>query len=190
MHGVSSDDGPDAGTGTHARANMPPTKRLGHGSGSRPAPSLQQYAAPASALVLGVALSLCWLAGDNAATLDRHSERVSALVNGAVPFSAHAETTVEHGQRIAQALNMRSHMQHIVESYPGASFISHDPPIIRFAEFLSDEECDAVQRAAEPDLQPSTLTGALLDNGTFQRDRLQTRTSCVQHLARDATSFN
>jgi hypothetical protein len=54
--------------------------------------------------------------------------------------------------------------------------VSTDPPIIRFEDFMSAEECEAVQAAGEPHLEPSTGTGALKD-GRFERTKIQGRTS-------------
>ena len=85
-----------------------------------------------------------------------------------MPNRLHAETTAAHGRKIASALNLREHMERIVTRFPGASFISTDPPIIKFTDFLSMEECAAVVAAGESSLKPSV--GALnSDNGLSRK---------------------
>jgi hypothetical protein len=91
------------------------------------------------------------------------SDRVSQLIDRAVAPERHAKATAANGRRIAKALDLRSHMQHIVETFPGAEFISTDPPIIHFSDFLTAEECAAVVEAGETSLKPST--GALSTAG-------------------------
>jgi hypothetical protein len=85
----------------------------------------------------------------------RDSDHVSQTINRAVPPKSYAEATEENGRKIALALDLRRHMQRVVDAHPGAHFISSDPPIIQFENFLGDEECDALQAMGEPGLQPS-----------------------------------
>lgn len=87
-------------------------------------------------------------------TLD--TDRVSQTIDRAVPPARHAETTPANGRKIASALNLQTHMQRIVDSFPtSARFLSNDPPIIQIDDFLSTLECDAIISAAEPSMTPS-----------------------------------
>lgn len=104
------------------------------------------------------------------------TDRMSQKIERTVPYSQFSDASPENGKRLAEALDLRGHMQGIVDTVPGASFVSTDPPIIRFENFLSDEECEAVKDAGEPHLEPSTGTGALKD-GRFERTKIQGRTS-------------
>lgn len=106
----------------------------------------------------------------------RDTDRMSQKIDRTVPYASFGDTSEAHGKALAESLDLRGHMQRTVDTVPGASFVSTDPPIIRFDDFMSDDECESVKRAGEPGLEPSTGTGALV-NGRFERTTIQGRTS-------------
>jgi hypothetical protein len=81
-------------------------------------------------------------------------------------------------------------MSDIVHDNPNAEFVNDDPPIIRFNDFMTEEECDMVQQLGGPGLEASTGTGALV-NGVFERTLTSGRTSwnswCMGHCQNHPT---
>ena len=146
----------------------------GQQSSSKPAASSSpiplEYVAPGVAGVAAIVL-LIWLVGPLPDT-DRWSRRL----NEVVPASQYASITSENGQAIAKALDLRQMMQDIVDNTPGASFVTEDPPIIHFVDFMTEQECDEMIEAGKPGLKASTGTGQL-KNGQFERTKIDGRTS-------------
>jgi hypothetical protein len=140
---------------------------------SLPKAGLEQHANTAGAVVAGIGaiVTVIWLVSPPVDT-----DRVSALINSAVPAKHFADTSPENGKAIAKALNLRKLMQDIVDTTPGASFVTEDPPIIHFDGFMTPEECEAMIEAGKPGLKASTGTGQLKD-GKFERTMIEGRTS-------------
>lgn len=134
---------------------------------------LEGHSTTVGAVVAGIGaiVMVIWLVSPPADT-----DRVSALINSAVPEKYFGDTTDEHGKAIAEALNLRKLMQDIVDTTPGASFVTEDPPIIQFENFMTPEECEAMIEAGKPGLKASTGTGQLKD-GRFERTMIAGRTS-------------
>ncbi len=136
-------------------------------------PGLEQHASTVGAVVAGIGaiVLVIWLVSPPADT-----DRVSKLINNAVPATHFADTSPENGEAIAKALNLRKLMQDIVDTTPGASFVTEDPPIIHFDGFMTPDECEAMIEAGKPGLKASTGTGQL-KNGKFERTMIEGRTS-------------
>jgi hypothetical protein len=95
------------------------------------------------------------------------------------------DVTLEAGAAIAQRLNLRQYMRDLVRQYPGATFLSEDPPIVKFPEFLDRHECEALVEFGKPLLLPSV---AVRDKSAAQRRERTSEnawcmpgTPCVNH---------
>jgi hypothetical protein len=119
---------------------------------------------------------------------DRFSAIIDPLLAGADSAAEAAALGEAKGHEIAAALDLREVMAGIVRRNPTAHFISSDPPIIQFDEFMSPEECERFVEAGRPSLEPSTGTGSRED-GAFKRTQSSERTSwnawCVGECALD-----
>ena len=144
------------------------------GGGGKPdassSPVPLEYAAPGAA-ALAVVVLLMWMV-----SAPPDTDRWSRLINGVVPAAQHSDTSFENGEALAKAMNLRQLMQDIVDSTPGASFVTEDPPIIHFENFMTEQECDEMIEAGKPGLKASTGTGQL-KNGQFERTKIDGRTS-------------
>ena len=120
----------------------------------------------------------------------QNSDRFSQVIERAVPFEYHSKPTPPRGWQIAAGLKLRMEMERIVATFPGASYFSTDPPIIRFTNFLSADECAAVIAAGEPSLQPS-VGGWSTDDQELQQSATPGRSSynawCLGKCAADPT---
>jgi hypothetical protein len=160
----------------------------GGGRSSKAAPSpksplldLSEHAGLIGAAVAGIGaiVLVIWMVSPPADT-----DRVSPIINGAVPQKHFEDTSEENGRAIAKALNLRKMMQDIVDTTPGASFVTEEnvspedwvAPIIHFDNFMTPEECTAMIEAGRPGLKASTGTGQLKD-GKFERTMIEGRTS-------------
>jgi hypothetical protein len=78
--------------------------------------------------------------------------------------------------RAAREFGLVELMDSITREYPGARYVSKDPPIILIDDFVTDEECEHIIKIGTPGLEVSTGTGAY-KNGKFTRMKMESRTS-------------
>jgi hypothetical protein len=135
---------------------------------------LQTVWLPAAGL-LAVALlvsGFAWRSKQDSGSYDRVKPLLEKL-----GYPVGSPVTPEAGKEIAQALNLQKWMDDIVVNNPKAQYVSHNPPIIQFDDFLSAQECEEMIAAGKPGLMASTGTGQL-KNGRFERTTIDGRTSC------------
>jgi hypothetical protein len=91
--------------------------------------------------------------------------------------------------RAAREFGLLELMDSITREYPGARYVSKDPPIILIDDFVTDEECEHILQIGTPGLEVSTGTGAY-KNGKFTRMKMESRTSynswLINGLERDS----
>ena len=99
----------------------------------------------------------------------------------------HDAVTLEAGAAIAQRLDLRQYMRDLVHNYPGATFLSEDPPIIKFPDFLAKHECEALIEFGKPLLRQSVAVRKRDQSIAQNRERTSENawcmpgTPCVDH---------
>ena len=116
------------------------------------------------------------LSGPKAPTAS-DTDRVSALIDAVA--APGAPWDMETGVAIAKALNLPKLMRDIVERTPGATLVAHNPPIIRFENFLSKQECeDMISAGHRAGLRTSGLDSGR--NDTWKGGQRTSRTAwCI-----------
>lgn len=115
---------------------------------------------------------------------DAQSSKISAALADCElpPYDA---VTLDAGATIAQRLDLRQYMRDLVRQYPGATFLSEDPPIIKFPQLLDKHECEALVEFGKPLLLPSVAmrdkSAARKRERTSENAWCMPGTPCVDH---------
>lgn len=129
----------------------------------------------------------CMTEGGPAKPTAPDTDRISQLVDAAAPASAPWPATVPGdylatGKAIAKALNLRKLMSDIVDNSPNSSFVALDPPIIRFDDFMSAEECNAMIEAGKRFSMKKSKEGTKDQNlNRLETDSRTSQTSWCYH---------